>query len=163
MEKEKGRDPEGMGKKEERKERGRQKGCVWVPRVCVLSSFSCVQLFSTLWTVVCQAPLSMGFSRQNYQGGLPCLPSGDLSYREINPFLTSSALADRFCTTSATCGYKRRRNSYLRKNSMSFDRNVTILFLSGTQNSRGEVKQVDKDQIVKGLVCYAHCLDLASQ
>ena len=103
-----------------------------VHRTQVLSRFSHVRLFATLWTVVCQAPLSMGFSRQNYQGGLPCLPSGDLSYREINPFLTSSALADRFCTTSATCGYKRRSNSCLRKNSMSFDRNVTILFLSGT-------------------------------
>ena len=129
---------------------------MWVSRVCVLSSFSCVRLFSTLWTVVCQAPLSMGFSRQNYQGGLPCLPSGDLPYRGINPCLRSPALAGRFFTTSATYGKpKRRSNSYLKKKSMSFDRNVTILFLSGTQNSRGEVKQVDKDQIVKGLVCYA--------
>ena len=28
--------------------------------------------------VACQAPLSMGFSRQEYWGGLPCPPSGDL-------------------------------------------------------------------------------------
>ena len=34
--------------------------------VCMLSRFSHVQLFVTLWTVVCQAPLSMGFSRQEY-------------------------------------------------------------------------------------------------
>ena len=33
-------------------------------RACVLSRFSRVQLFATLWTVACQAPLSMGFSRQ---------------------------------------------------------------------------------------------------
>ena len=33
-------------------------------RACLLSRFSCVQLFATLWTVACQAPLSMGFSRQ---------------------------------------------------------------------------------------------------
>ena len=34
--------------------------------VCVLSHFSHVQLFATLWTVAHQAPLSMGFSRQEY-------------------------------------------------------------------------------------------------
>ena len=33
---------------------------------CVLSHFSCVQLFATPWTVAHQAPLSMGFSRQEY-------------------------------------------------------------------------------------------------
>ena len=32
----------------------------------MLSCFSCVQLFVTPWTVACQAPLSMGFSRQEY-------------------------------------------------------------------------------------------------
>ena len=34
--------------------------------VCVLSHFICVQLFVTQWTVACQAPLSMGSSRQEY-------------------------------------------------------------------------------------------------
>ena len=47
-------------------------------RVCVLSHFSCVWLFVTLWTVACQAPLSMGFSRQEYWSGLPFLSVGDL-------------------------------------------------------------------------------------
>ena len=46
---------------------------------CVLSCFSPVQLFATLWTVACQAPLFMGFSRQEYWSGLPCPPPGDLS------------------------------------------------------------------------------------
>ena len=32
---------------------------------------------ATTWTVACQAPLSMGFSRQEYWGGLPCPPPGD--------------------------------------------------------------------------------------
>ena len=41
-------------------------------------SLSCVRLFVTPWTVACQAPLSMGFSRQEYWSGLPCLPPGDL-------------------------------------------------------------------------------------
>ena len=43
----------------------------------VLSRFSCVWFFVTLWTVACQAPLPMGFSRQEYWSGLPCSPPGD--------------------------------------------------------------------------------------
>ena len=34
----------------------------------------------TPWTAACQAPLSMGFSRQEYWSGLPCPPPGDLSW-----------------------------------------------------------------------------------
>ena len=41
-------------------------------------SFSCVQLFAAPWTIACQAPLSVGLSRQEYWSGLPCLPPGDL-------------------------------------------------------------------------------------
>ena len=44
----------------------------------VLSCFSCVRFFATLWTVACQAPLSMGFSMQEYRSVLPCPPPGDL-------------------------------------------------------------------------------------
>ena len=44
----------------------------------VLSCFSQVQLFATLWTIVPQALLPMGFSRQEYWSGLPCPPPGDL-------------------------------------------------------------------------------------
>ena len=46
---------------------------------CVLSCFSCVWLCATLWTAARQAPLSTGFSRQEYQSGLPCSPPGDHS------------------------------------------------------------------------------------
>ena len=45
----------------------------------VLSRFSHVPLFVTPWTVAHQAPLSMGFSRQEYWSGLPCPPPGRLS------------------------------------------------------------------------------------
>ena len=38
---------------------------------CVLSCFSRVWLYATLWAVTCQAPLSMDYSRQEYWGGLP--------------------------------------------------------------------------------------------
>ena len=53
-----------------------------------------------LWTVVCQAPLSMGFSRWEYWSGLLCPPTGHLPDPGIDPrFLTSPALAGRFFTT----------------------------------------------------------------
>ena len=46
---------------------------------CVsVKSLSRVQLFATLWTVAPQAPLSMGFSRQEYWSGFPFPPPGDL-------------------------------------------------------------------------------------
>ena len=54
---------------------------------CVLSWFSCVQLFGTLWTVTHQAPLSTGFSRQEYWSGLLCPPPGDLPTQGPNPSL----------------------------------------------------------------------------
>ena len=44
----------------------------------VQSSFSCVWLSATLWTVACQAPLSMEFSRHEYWSGLLCPPPADL-------------------------------------------------------------------------------------
>ena len=44
--------------------------------LCVLSHFSCVWLCTTPWTVARQAPLPMGFSRQEYWSGLPCLLQG---------------------------------------------------------------------------------------
>ena len=52
---------------------------------CVLSRFSHVQLFVTPWTIAHQAPLSMGFSRQEYWSGLPCPPPGHLSDLGIEP------------------------------------------------------------------------------
>ena len=44
--------------------------------MCMLSRFSPVQLFVTPCTEACQAPLSMGFSRQEYWGGLHALFGG---------------------------------------------------------------------------------------
>ena len=43
-------------------------------KVCVCVVTSVVSGSETLWTVACQAPLSMGFSRQEYWSGLPCPP-----------------------------------------------------------------------------------------
>ena len=56
-----------------------------------------------LWTVACQGPLFMGFSRQNYWSGLPCPPPGGLPHPGIEPVsLTSLASAGGFFTTSTT-------------------------------------------------------------
>ena len=46
---------------------------------------SCVLLFATLWTVANQAPLSMGFSRQEYWSRLPFPSPGDLPNPGIEP------------------------------------------------------------------------------
>ena len=63
----------------------------WLVFACMLNHFNHVQLFVTLWIVVCQAPLAMGFSRQEYWNGLPCPPLGDLPDPGIKPeSLTSS-------------------------------------------------------------------------
>ena len=60
-------------------------------------------LCETLHTVARQAPLFMGFSRQEYFSGLPYPPPGDLPDSRIKPAsLMSPALAGRFATTSAT-------------------------------------------------------------
>ena len=47
-------------------------------------SFSHVQLFVTLWTVAHWAPLSMGFSKQEYFSGLPCPPPGTFPTERYN-------------------------------------------------------------------------------
>ena len=69
----------------------------------MLSCFSCVRLFVTLWTVARQAPLSLGFSRQELWSGLPCPPPGDLPDSGIElASLRSPASAGEFLTTRAT-------------------------------------------------------------
>ena len=64
---------------------------------CVCAQFlSCVRLFVTQWTVTCQAPLSMEFSRQECWSGLPFPTPGYLPNPGIEP--TSPALSGRFFT-----------------------------------------------------------------
>ena len=67
-------------------------------------SFSQVRLFATPWSVACQAPLSVAFSRQEFWSGLPCPPPGDSPEPGIEPHLslTSPALASAFFITCAT-------------------------------------------------------------
>ena len=68
-----------------------------------VSHFSGAQLCVTLWTVAPQAPLSMGFSRQEYWSGLPRPPPGDLPDLGIELMsLVSPAFTGGFFTTSTT-------------------------------------------------------------
>ena len=60
----------------------------------------CPTLFATLWTVALEAPLSIGFPRQEYWSGLPILPPGDLPCPGIEPASpVSPALAGGFFST----------------------------------------------------------------
>ena len=77
-----------------------EKLCIFFSHAIVVQSLSHVWLFAALWTVACQAPLSMGFSRQEYWSELPFPSPGDLPNPGIEPISpTSPALASRFFTT----------------------------------------------------------------
>ena len=98
-----------------------------LPRWCAVSictstcvcakSLSRVQVFATLWTVAHQAPLSMGFSRQEYWSRLPCPPPEDLPNPGIEP-LSSAAPAlqavypwdtrEALCYSAPTSKHSRR-------------------------------------------------------
>ena len=82
--------------------------------VSVLSPFSRVQLFATLWTVAHQAPLSTGFSRQEYWSGLPFPSPGDLPDPGIEPTsFMPLTLAGGFFTTNNTWEARPSRSSPL--------------------------------------------------
>ena len=68
--------------------------------LCIQNRFNCVWLFATLRTVAHQAPLFMGFSRQEYWSGLSCPPPGDLPDPGSKPACLTSP-AGGFVTTSA--------------------------------------------------------------
>ena len=66
----------------------------WEP--CVLSHFRRVRLFTALWTVACQVPLSLEFSKQEYWSGSPFPSPGDHPDPGIEPMsLTSAAFTGR--------------------------------------------------------------------
>ena len=77
--------------------------CLVVSDSLLPYGLSHVWLFATLWTVACQAPLSMGVSKQEYWSGLPFSSPGDLPNPGIKPIsLMSPELADGFFTTIPT-------------------------------------------------------------
>ena len=76
---------------------GLQDACVLIASVA-----SVVSDAATSWTAAHQAPLSMGFSRQEYWSGLPCPPQGDLPNPRIKLASSASpALAGGFFTCRA--------------------------------------------------------------
>ena len=83
--------------------------------------WSCPTFFATLWTITHQAPLSMGFSRQEYWKELPCPPPGGLPDPGIEPkSLMSPALAGRFFTTSPTLAQRLKRLPAMRETRVRF-------------------------------------------
>ena len=81
---------------------GTTRSLLWM-HTCVIKRFTSVRVHVTLWTVAHQAPLSLGFSRQEYWSGFLGPPPGDLPDLGIEPTsLMSPALAAEFLTTSPT-------------------------------------------------------------
>ena len=68
-----------------------------------------------IWTVAGQAPLSMGFPREEYWSGLPFPSLGDLPETGIKPMsLVSPALAGGFFTTGVTESWTIKKTEHLR-------------------------------------------------
>ena len=77
--------------------------CQTLPLLCVrVKSLQFCPAFAVPRTVACQAPLSMGFSRQGYWSKLPSPPPGDFPIPGIKSTLLMSPLASRLFTTGAT-------------------------------------------------------------
>ena len=95
----------------------------------MLSCFSHAWLFETLWTVACQASLSMGFSKQESWSGLPCPPPEDLSYPGTKP---SSPAAPELQVDSLPLSHQ--GNPYM----LLFSRSVMSdsLWIHGLQHAR---------------------------
>ena len=92
----------------------------------VLSHFSHVQHFVTLWTIACQALLSMGFSRQEFWYWLSFPPPGKLPDQGSEPVsLMCPALANGFFTATAT--WEAQEMQYLGALSKN-DRMISVLF-----------------------------------
>ena len=70
--------------------------CLTIYWASCAKSFQWYPLCVTPWTVACQAPLTMGFSRRAYWSGLPFPPPGDLPWTRV------SCLGRRFLPTTAT-------------------------------------------------------------
>ena len=70
---------------------GKYKGCFLIP-FCIHAQL--YPFFTTIWTAAHQAPLFMGFPRQEHWSRLPCPPPGDLPHPGIKP--EAPALAGEF-------------------------------------------------------------------
>ena len=80
------------------------------PRSPTLQAFSCVQLFTTAWTVACQHPVSMKFSRQEYWSGAISYSKGSSWPRN---WIWVFCIARRFFTFLPTLNYLTLSNRLL--------------------------------------------------
>ena len=111
---------------------------------------SCAQFFSHVWlfvtpkTVACQAPVSMGFSRQECWSGLPFSPPGDLPDPRIKPaFLASSSLAGVLFTAEPPGKNIPRKCIYNTKTWTVFTMAVFNRYPKHLSKSFFEVAQID--------------------
>ena len=123
-------------------------------RACMLSPFSQVHLYVTPWTVACQAPLSMGFSRQEYCGKLPYPPWRDLPNSGIKPAfpvapalqVDSLPLSHQGSLRQPVRDFKKPNQKKKKNHQMqcmlstnNFSNNCTILFFSTVFSMQGLV------------------------
>ena len=73
--------------------------------VCMCYMLNRVQLFMILWTVACQTPLSMEFSRQEYWSGLPFPTPGDIPDPGIEPASLARDGTHVSCISSLAAGF----------------------------------------------------------
>ena len=126
-----------------------QNGTMWIK--CSAYVFSYVRLFVTLWTVARQAPLSMGFSRQEYWSGVPCPPPGDQPDPGIKlASLGFPALADGIFTTVSPW-----------KPSESNNENSILLLLNITHNICAKLR-LHAHQCEMSLASFITCWSLWS-
>ena len=95
---------------------------------------SCVRLFVTPWTVAYQASQSMGFSRQEYQSGLPFLSPGDLPNPGIEP---GSPALDADALTSEPPGKPINKEGSLNDNTSNFKKSYFWNDQLKTERRRG--------------------------
>ena len=120
-------------------------------------------ILGTPWTATCQAPLSMGFSRQEYWSGLPFPSPGDLPDPGVKPGSpalqalqrrTYSTYSNIFeCSVETWCGNKKSKSSGKCKMLIMGKR-------SGPQNRVGRNKGGNEDQLSWIEVGYHHCYAL---
>ena len=108
---------------------------------CVLSH---IRLFVALWTVAHQAPLFMGFLRQEYWSGLPCPPPGDLPDPGSKLASNASCIDRQIFHTSTTW------ETQLIMRSSHFGRHVYLLFYNSTVISWSNVfyRLLDQTQLI---------------
>ena len=94
---------------------------------CMTTRFGPVPLSVTSWTVTRQAPLSMGFPRQEYWGGLPCPPPGDLTDPEIESESHVFRIGKRGPLQLASPG-KALPSEYLLEFNLSLSRLIIVKF-----------------------------------